>query len=136
MNKEYKEEAQKFIDDLPVEDLFDEIRKVTGLSDLKFTYKVEESCDGRFEIEFTSQDLADKVGFLKLLFKELYIKQLSSFVEYVDDDNEEDKYYYCTIKELEWLGMVSFSFTHLSGGSNYDAFLGFRYTKRKGWEIW
>lgn len=43
MNKEYKEEAQKFIDELPVEDLFAEIRKVTGLSDLKFTYKVEES---------------------------------------------------------------------------------------------
>ena len=61
MNKEYKEEAQKFIDELPVEDLFAEIRNVTGLSDLKFTYEVKESYNGKFVIKFTSQDLADRV---------------------------------------------------------------------------
>ena len=126
MNKEYKEEAQKFIDELPVEDLFAEIRKVTGLSDLKFTYKVEESYDGRLGIKFTSQDLADRVGFLKLLFKELYIKQFSSYVDYANDDNEEDK-------ELIWWGTADFSYTHPSGGSNGCTFLSFRYNDRKGW---
>lgn len=128
MNKEYKEEAQKFIDELPVEDLFAEIRKVTGLSDLKFTYKVKESYDGKFVIKFTSQDLADRVGFLKLLFKELYIKQFGSYVEYVDDGNEEDK-------ELIWWGTASFEYTHPDVGSNGHCFLDFRYTKRKGWQI-
>lgn len=129
MNKEYKEEAQKFIDELPVEDLFDEIRKVTGLSDLKFTYKVRESYDGILGIMFTSQDLADRVGFLKFLSKELYITQFSSRVEYVDDDDEEDN-------ELIWRGSASFSYAHPSGGSNGHTFLSFRYTKRKGWQIW
>lgn len=128
MNKEYKEEAQKFIDELPIEDLFAEIRKVTGLSDLKFTYKVKEYYDGRLGIEFTSQDLADRVEFLKLLFKELYIRQFSSCVEYVDYSNEEDK-------ELIWWGAASFEYTHPGGGSNGHDFLSFRYTKRKGWQI-
>ncbi len=128
MNKEYKEEAQKFIDELPVEDLFAEIRKVTGLSDLKFTYKVKEYYDGRLGIQFTSQDLADRVGFLKLLFKELYITQFNSCIDYVNDGNEEDK-------ELIWWGTASFRYTHPNDGSNEHYFLGFRYTKRKGWQI-
>lgn len=129
MNKEYKEEAQKFIDELPIEDLFAEIRKVTGLSDLKFTYNFKEYYDGILSMQFTSQDLADRIGFLKLLFKELYITQNSSFIKYADDDNEDNK-------ELVWWGSASFRYTHIGGGSNGQCFLDFRYTKRKGLQIW
>lgn len=129
MNKEYKEEAQKFIDELPIEDLFAEIRKVTELSDLKFTYKVKEYYNGRLGIEFTSQDLADRVGFLKLLLKELYITQFSSCFEYVYDVNEDNK-------ELVWRGSAAFEYTHPGGGSNGHDFLSFRYDKRKGWQFW
>lgn len=134
MNKEYKEEAQKFIDELPIEDLFAEIRKVTGLSDLKFTSRVVER-NTYFHIVFESQDLADRVGFLKLLFKELYITQSSSYVEYINDDNADNDYDEDN-KELVWWGSASFSYTHPGGGSNGHTFLSFRYTKRKGWQIW
>lgn len=129
MNKEYREEAQKFIDELPIEDLFAEIRKVTGLSDLKFTSRVVERNNNYFHILFESQDLADRVGFLKLLFKELYITQFNSCIEYVYDVNEDNK-------ELVWWGSASFGYTHPGSGSNGHTFLSFRYTKRKGWQIW
>ena len=129
MNKEYEEKAQKFIDELPIEDLFAEIRKVTELSDLKFTYKVKEYYNGRLGITFTSQDLADRVGFLKLLFKELYIIEFNSYIEYVYNVNDDNK-------ELVWWGSASFRYTHPGGGSNGHDFLRFRYAKRKGWQIW
>ena len=48
-----------------MKELFSEIRKITSLNNLKFTYKICEHNNYVF-IELSSQDLVDKVSFLKL----------------------------------------------------------------------
>ena len=119
------EEMVKWAENIPMEDLFSEIRRISGLSDLKFTYKVVER-NNSVRIYFESQDLIDKVGFLKLMFKEIVISQFNSEVTYkAYDDEDEPTFHY-------W-GTASFSYTHPSGGSNGCTFLTFWYDDRRGW---
>ena len=117
------EEMKEWAEKVPMEDLFSELRRITGLSDLKFTSRVVERNDS-VRILFESQDLVDKVGFLKLMFKEIVISQFTSDIFY---DREEHVY--------EFLGTADFSYTHPSGGSNGCVFLSFWYNDRKGWNF-
>lgn len=111
----------EWAEQIPMEELFDEIRKLTGLTDLKFAHKVVES-RGSVRILFESQDLVDKVGFLKLIFKEIAISQFNSEVK---------------VKEgvpMYW-GTADFSYTHPDGGTNGKTFLTFWYDDKKGWQF-
>ncbi len=116
----------EWAENIPMEELYSELRRLTGLTDLKFTKKVKES-RGIIIIDFESQDLADQVGFLKLMFKEIYIANFNSEVYCKSDDGEESIPHYC--------GTASFRYTHPSGGSNGCTFLTFWYDDRKGWEF-
>lgn len=116
-----EEKMMEFAESVPMDELFEYLRKITGLPDLKFTYKVEENRMGEPIIRFSSQDLVDKVGFLKLMFSEIHIGEFNSQIAY-DKDNEQ--YYY-------W-GTADFSYNHPSGGSNGCRFCSFWY-KNGSW---
>lgn len=120
------EKLIEWAENIPMEELFAEIKRLTELNDLKFTYKVVEGRSG-VRIEFESQDLADKVGFLRLMFKEIYISQFNSEVCNKAEDGEEARPRY-------W-GTASFRYTHPSGGSNGCTFLTFWYDDKRGWEF-
>lgn len=115
------EQLKEWAEQIPMEELFTELRRLTGLADLKFTHKVVEG-RGSVRILFESQDLVDKVGFLKLMFKEITISQFNSEV---------------TVKNGEPLfwGTADFSYTHPSGGTNGCTFLTFWYDDIHGWQF-
>jgi len=115
------EQLKEWAEQVPMEDLFTELRRLTGLADLKFTHKVVEG-RGSVRILFESQDLVDKVGFLKLIFKEITISQFNS--EVLAKNGE----------PLFW-GTADFSYTHPDGGSNGKTFLTFWYDDKSGWKF-
>lgn len=138
------EKSKEWANDIPMEELFAEIRKLTGLSDLKFSTKIKEGRNGGYpRIEFESQDLVEKVGFLKLMFASIVISQFNSEIKWntrmdqesIDNsrllnDREykqqiDDEYY--SNGYFSFWGTVSFSYTHPGGGSNGCKFLTFWY---------
>lgn len=120
------EQVIEWAESVPMDELYNELRRLTGLSDLKFTSKVVNR-NNSIRILFESQDLIDKVGFLKLMFKEIKITQFNSEVVYktAEDDTE----------YLLFWGTVDFSYTHPSGGSNGYTFLTFWYDDIHGWRF-
>lgn len=120
------EEKIKWAEEIPIEILYEEIRKRTRLTDLKFTSKIVERNNG-VRILFESQDLSDKVGFLKLMFSEIKIAQFNSEIIYKSYDNEDPI--------LRWWGTVQFSYTHPSGGSNGCTFMTFWYDDIHKWQF-
>lgn len=121
------EDLLEWAEQIPMEDLWTELRRITGLPELKFTYKVIER-RGYVTIQFESQDLIDHVGFLKLMFKEIKIANFNSEVKYKlnENDNEDKPIFY-------YWGTASFRYSHPSGGSNGCTFLLFKYDDRHGW---
>ena len=122
-------DMKEWAEQIPMDELWAEIRHMTGLPDLKFSHTVADR-NGSVRIYFESQDLVDKVGFLKLMFREIKIERFNSEVRRKndDDDRETGEYFY-------W-GTAAFSYTHPGGGSNCCTFLAFQYDDRKGWEFY
>ena len=119
------EKIMKFAESIPMDELFDEIKKLTGIQDIKFTHKLHDR-GNRVFIQFESDELVDKVGFLKLMFKSIKIAQFSSCVEYSRDG-----------EDLLYWGSASFRYDHPGGGSNGCEFLNFTYyEKTKTWEFY
>lgn len=121
------EQLIEWAEQIPMDELYSKIRQLTGLSDLKFTSKVKD-VRGHIVVQFASQDLADRVGFLKLIFKEIQITQFNSEV-YLKAENEDEE------PIPRYWGTASFSYTHPSGGSNGQTFLHYWYDDRTGWEF-
>ena len=121
------EELKEWAENIPLEDLWTELRRLTGLADLKFTSNIIER-NSVVRINFKSQDLAEKVGFLKLMFSTIVIEQFNSevFVKQTEDENKSIPM---------WWGTASFQYTHPSGGSNGVTFLTFWYNDRQGWKF-
>ena len=117
-----KQRIAEYAEEIPFDELFDYIRKLTGLDDLQFTVKLMEDRYGNVYPKFKSQDIVDKVGFLKLMFSEIEISEFNSQIsarepeDYHDLDYTQDYplHYWCT---------VDFSYTHPGGGSNGCTFL-------------
>ena len=119
------EELKNWAENIDLEPLWQEIRRVTGLDDLKFTHKVVEGRSG-LRFEFSSQNLAERVGFLKLLFKDLYISQFGTGVSWKSDADEP--------YALLW-GSIDFTYNHPDGGSNGKSFMRYWYSDKKGWQF-
>lgn len=120
------EKLMEWAEQIPMEELYTELRRLTGLAELKFTKQIKES-RGRVIISFESQDLADQVGFLKLMFKEIRITNFNSEVYCKASDGDAERPHY-------W-GTASFSYAHPSGGSNGCTFLTFWYDDKRGWNF-
>ena len=118
------DKAFEFAENIPFDELFDEIKKITGVKELKFTKKIDEDRYGMPRIQFKSQDLAENIGFLKLMFKTLVISTFNTEIIYDKDTN---RYRY-------W-GTASFRYNHPSGGSNGYTFLTFWYDNNWQFEI-
>ena len=120
------QELMKWAENIPMEELWSEIRRITGLSNLTFTHKITER-NGYVHIKFDSQDLVDLAGFLKIIFKELTISNFVSEVKYkAIDDNKE-------VIPTYW-GTANISYTSLKGSNGCD-FLTFWYDDRTGWKF-
>jgi hypothetical protein len=131
MGKIHLDEMKSWAESIPMDELFSEIKKVTGLDDLVFNYRIEENRNGSgIIIRFTSQDLAERSGFLHLMFKELYITQFNSSVS---EEYDKDTYEY--LHKFSYWGSVDFSYSHPGGGSNGCAFLNFWYDDKQGWQF-
>ena len=121
-----QEEALEFAKSIPFEGLFDEIRAVTGIQDLEFTVNLDrKNYKGDIIPAYTSQDIADRTGFLNgLLFKSIVIAQFNSEVCYHTED-----------KRLYYWGTVAFKYVHPAGGSNGHTFMTVWYDAVNGWEF-
>lgn len=117
-NDNIDNEKLEWIDTIPFDELFDEIRSLTNTSDLDFTTKVMNTGWDVY-VRVTSQDLVDRVGFLKLMFKKLVIE--GDLVVRKKDS------------EFQMWGHFSFSYVHPDSGSNGYAFLSCSYDDNKGW---
>ena len=120
---ERNEKAFEFAENIPFEELFSYIRRLTGIQELEFNKRIEEDRFGMPRPKFECQDLVDKVGFLKLLFSEITISTFNSEINF----NKE-------INDFSYWGTASFSYKHPNGGSNGHTFLTFWYNNKKGWE--
>lgn len=114
-------EAMNFANSIPMGDLFEEIKRVTGINDLHMTYKITENRDGKPVINFKSQDLSDRIGFLNLIFKEIVVSNFNSSIVYRNNNY----IYWCTIE---------FRYTHPGGGQNGQCFYCARYSNNT-WEF-
>lgn len=119
-----EERINNFIENIPYGRLYDKIREVTGIGDLNFERKVTTRYDGVPIIKFTSNDLVDRIGFLNLMIKHIYITQFNSEVKI---DSRTNRAY--------WWGTVAFSYEHQPCGSNGHTFMTFRYTEFGDWEF-
>ena len=125
--------CKDFLETVPIEELYTEIRKRTGLDDLKFTKRIKESSHENPYIIIESQDIADKIGFMKLIMKELYICTFSSRTEvkHAIDDNNNIVYY----DSASIWGTINFNYKHPGGGSNGYSFLYYEYSPEEGWKF-
>lgn len=114
---------QEFANSISFDELFSYIKTITGLQDLRFTIRQAEDRYGYPIIKFESQDIVDKVGFLKLIFSELKIANFNSEIKYDEDSNT--FWYWCSI---------AMDYSHPGGGSNGKTFLVARYVNRN-WEF-
>lgn len=119
-NDNMDNELLEWIDTIPFDELFDEIRSVTNTSDLDFTSEVKNTGWDIYVI-IKSQDLVDRTGFLKLMFEKLVI-ECSLVVREKRDDSG-----------FSASGHFSFSYAHPDGGSNGYAFISCYYDDVKGW---
>ena len=115
------EKAKEFFNSIPMEELFAEIRRVTDLSELSFNTKVIDT-GSRLSIPSTSQDIVDRVGFLKLIFKELHVQ-----VDGMVSVNREGEFIYWCIVDMDY--------NHPGGGHNGFPFLHANYTEKTGWHF-
>lgn len=121
---EKERRIKEFIKTLPYEELFDKIREVTGISDLKFTHKVKKNYDGEPYIAFRSQDVCEHIGILTLMIKSIYIGQGGT--GFVFDPKTNGVY---------WWGVVDFWYTHHPNGHNGHSFMDFTYDSLAGWKF-
>lgn len=112
----------EFAENIPYGRLFDKIREVTGLGDLMFEHEVATNYRGDPYIEFSSQDITDRIGFLDLMIKSIYIGQFNSEVKI---NNKANAPY--------WWGTVAFRYEHHPCGSNGHTFMTFWYDTFNGW---
>lgn len=118
------DELVAWAESIPLDGLWDEIKKRTGLSDLVFESRINTTNPVR--IHFESQDLADRVGFLKLMFEILRIEDFNSEV-FVREMNG--------VPTKIWWGTVCFCYVHPNGGINSMRFMSFWYVDGKGWQF-
>lgn len=121
-NTSSDEDLMAFGNTVPMEELFDKIREVTGIPGLEFSYNIRKYPYGNgIGITFESQDIADQSGFLNLMFKTLQIGSSNNQL-FLDDDGVYT--YWC---------IVDFSYNLQSGGRNGADFMKAWYTENSGW---
>lgn len=115
------DERLEFANRIPLEELWNKLRDLTELPDLQFEYEIKNT-RGDVCITFTSQDLADQIGFLELAFRTFKIASFNSSVGY--DDKKNELYLWCTI---------DFRYDLQEMGSNGAQFLTAWYSDSEGW---
>ena len=142
-----READDKFLEELSLEDLFTEIKKVTNLDHLQFTIKREfKSYEGCVVLSFTSQDVEKDIqGFVGLIFDEMRIDCHRGWVSHylngrhfrVDDLDDLEYISFDDINKIQrgFTGNVHLSYHHPGGGSNGHDFMGFEYKEGEGWNF-
>ena len=120
--KRTNKRIEQYAEEIPFNELFDYIKKLTGIDDLTFEIKFTEDRFGKIRPTFKSQDLVDKVGFLKLIFSEIEISSFNSEIV-VDTPKDYHDMDYTMDYPLRYWCTVDFSYNHPGGGSNGKTFL-------------
>lgn len=127
--EEYAQRIEQFAHEIPFDELFSYIEKVTGLQ-LQWNLKFRTDRYGDLIPSFESNDVVDSAGWLKLIFKSLRIASFNSAIaedrpHSMYDRSDEDRdarsyplYYWCT---------VAIDYDHHDGGSNGKTFLSAQY---------
>ena len=116
----------EWLDTVPFDELFDEIRDITGLSDLDFTINLKNVRRDLY-VMIKSQNLVNKVGFLRLMLKTIIIDGGLSVDVVRDSDIDNPKF--------RINGHINFSYTHPNYGSNGYDFLWCSYDDVNGWTV-
>lgn len=129
LNELYEDEelydAQtEWLNNVLLDELFVEIRKRTGIKDLRFTSEIKSNWRHENYFSIKSNDIADKTGFLRLMFKTLFIESELSVEQGNVDEGE---------PEFSLWGSVGFRYSHPDMGSNGYSFLRCWYNDIDGW---
>jgi hypothetical protein len=116
----------EWLNNVPLDELFVEIRKRTGIRELRFTSEMKSNWRHENYISIKSNDIADKTGFLQLMFRTLFITSELS-VSQGDIDNGEP--------EFSLWGTVGFKYKHPDMGGNGYNFLRCWYDDINGWQF-
>ena len=122
------EKLQEFIDSIPMDDLFDEIRRVLYIPELKFDYETYPSSDGSEEVDISSQNILPYMPTaVSFLFKEMLVGSNPFSTKII----KERRYGYYIFKGGIELTCYSRS------GSSYESreFMDFSYSEQYGWRF-
>lgn len=128
-----KQRIEEFAHQIPFDGLFDYIKDLTGINDLSFDIEFKKDRWGTIYPMFHSQNLADRVGFLNLIFKTIEISSFNSEVS-ADEPGWSNRDYSQDYQLSYWC-TVSFRYTHPSGGSNGVTFMTAWYDEQNGWQF-
>lgn len=110
---------EDFIKTIDLEPLYEEIRNMINVKDVRFESKIVE---GRYEkyIEIKSEELIDKVGIMIVALKSVRLETFNTSIEF---DKETQTAY--------WWGSIDFRYENAGGGSNGIEVLIFRFEDGK-----
>lgn len=120
---ELQKKKYEFAESISLEPVFNKLREMVDMPNLKFTSSIKEDRYGNPRISFESEDIADKTGFLKYMFKELRIASFASVIS-LEPLGAPFTYY----------GTANFTYIHPDGGSNGYGILSYSYIDGE-WEI-
>ena len=119
-----EEEARGFFSNIDFEPLFTKIRELVGDNSIQFNepqfgkYNYD-----RFDIEFKSDNLADKCGIMSIVYDTV---EIDSFGGGISNDNQGNLFL--------WVP-VHFSFKYKQGGTNGINLIDATFTTAEGWKF-
>lgn len=113
---------EEFAHEIPFDELFDYIKKITNINDLNFNVEYKKTRGGEVYPVFESQNIADRLGFLSLVFKEATIGSFNSGVSVHKPENYED-IDYSVDYPLSYYCSITFNYELMSYGHNGCDFL-------------
>ena len=120
------DEIRAFIDNIPMEPLYNEIRRILNIPELEFEYEAYPS-NGAYEVDIYSQDFIDMMPeAIKFLFKEMLVVSNPYDTHVI----RERRYGYYMFK-----GSIKLTCYTESGVLNGVEILDFAYDESNGWRF-
>ena len=140
IGEQIEELKAEFMQEIPVNEIFAQIRKAVNIPDLQLGYKITDMNGGYLDI--TSENIIKYGGIFQLAFSELYIKSFSGSCKWEDKevfdrlwedgDIEGLKSYKPRKENIKWWGDVNLTFKYLNGGTNGACIMTFQYDTTNG----
>lgn len=122
---------EQFIENIPFNELYDYIRKIIDVPDLKFNMTIKEGRNGLYPM-IESEDITEYIGVMKFAFSEMTIGTFNSSVS-VNTPKDYNDMDYTQDYPLDYWCTIHFSYRHYGGGTNGADFLTAWYDDKSGW---